>query len=127
MIHHVALETRCAEAEAVAGFFALLGFERIDPPEALAGRALWLEHKEGQTSFRFTQIHVLFAEDPVVPSQGHVAVVATDYEAATERLRRAGFAPEQRSAHWGAARCFVLAPGGHRVEIMAAPPTGAGA
>ena len=29
---------------------------------------------------------------------------------------------DERPRHWGAARCFVRAPGGHRVELMAAPP-----
>lgn len=114
-VHHVALETRRADAEAVAEFFALLGFERVDPPEALRDRALWVQRGE-------TQVHVLYAEDPVVPPQGHVAIVAPDYDAAMERLRAAGFAPEQRTPHWGADRCFVTAPGGHRVEVMAGVP-----
>jgi catechol 2,3-dioxygenase-like lactoylglutathione lyase family enzyme len=39
-----------------------------------------------------------------------------------EALRRAGFEPEPRREHWGAPRCFVRDPAGHRVEIMAAPP-----
>lgn len=119
MIHHVALETRREDADAVASFFALLGFERAVPPEALRGRALWLAHGARPPE---SQIHVLFAEDPHVPPQGHVAVVAPDYQLAMVRLRAAGFEPEQRTPHWGAARCFVTAPGGHRVEVMAAPP-----
>ncbi len=118
-VHHVALEAAPADREPLAGFFVLLGFARVDPPSTLRDRALWLE-RDG------TQIHVLFAADPVAPAQGHVAVVAADYDAALERLRAAGFAPEPRREHWGAARCLVRAPGGHRVEVMAAPP-GAGA
>jgi catechol 2,3-dioxygenase-like lactoylglutathione lyase family enzyme len=122
-VHHAALETAPADREPLAAFFALLGFERVEPPEALRDRALWLE-RQG------TQIHVLFADAPVVPRQGHVAVVAPDYDAAMERLEAAGFEPEQRTRYWPAhnpaPRCFVRAPGGHRVEVMAAPP-GAGA
>ena len=118
-VHHVALETAPADREALAGFFALLGFERVEPPPALRERALWVE-RDG------TQIHLLFADDPVAPPQGHVAIVERAYEAALQRLRAAGFEPEPRTAHWGAPRCFVRAPGGHRVEVMAAPP-GAGA
>jgi hypothetical protein len=38
------------------------------------------------------------------------------------RLEAAGFPVEPRPRHWGAARAFVRSPGGHRVEIMAAPP-----
>lgn len=118
-VHHVALETAPAAREPLAAFFALLGFERVEPPPALRDRAFWLE-REG------TQIHVLFVDDPVAPPQGHVAVVASDYAAALERLRAAGFAPAPRSGYWPAhnpaPRCFVRAPGGHRVEVMAAPP-----
>lgn len=114
-LHHAALETAPADREPLAAFFALLGFERVEPPPALRDRAFWLE-REG------TQIHVLFADAPVAPPQGHVAVVAPDYDAALERLRGAGFSPEPRAEHWSAPRCFVRAPGGHRVEVMAAPP-----
>lgn len=128
MIHHVALEAAPADREPLAAFFALLGFARVDPPPALRDRALWLEHKdEGVRPLHlYVQVHVLFAEEPVVPPQGHVAIVAPDYEATLGRLRAAGFEPEPRTEHWGQRRCFVRAPGGHRIELMAAPP-GAGA
>src|SRR3954447_18563500 len=33
-----------------------------------------------------------------------------------------GHEVEPRTQHWDAPRAFVRAPGGHRVEIMAAPP-----
>ncbi len=118
-VHHVALEAAGADRDALVGFFALLGFAEVEPPEALRGRARWLERGG-------TQIHVLAADAPVVVPQSHVAVVAPDYEAALARLRAAGFEPCARSEHWGAPRCSVRAPGGHRVEVMAAPP-GAGA
>ena len=115
MIHHVALEVRRAEAAAAEGFWALLGFARVEPPPSLADRAVWLE-REG------TQVHLLYADGPVAPPEGHVAVVASDYEATLARLRAAGFAPDPRAEHWGAPRCFVRAPGGHRVEVMSRPP-----
>jgi catechol 2,3-dioxygenase-like lactoylglutathione lyase family enzyme len=114
-LHHVALETAPADREALVRFFALLGFAEVPPPESLQGRTRWLERDR-------LQIHLLFADDAVAPPQGHVAIVERDYDAAVERLRAYGFAPEQRTAHWGAARCFVTAPGGHRVEVMAARP-----
>jgi catechol 2,3-dioxygenase-like lactoylglutathione lyase family enzyme len=127
-LHHAALEAAPADREPLADFFALLGFARVEPPPGLrrahaaeggGSQTLWLE-REG------TQIHVLFADAAVVPPEGHVAVVTPDYEDALARLREAGFSPEPRTPHWGADRCFVRAPGGHRVEVMAAPP-GAGA
>jgi catechol 2,3-dioxygenase-like lactoylglutathione lyase family enzyme len=114
-LHHVALETAPGDREPLVRFFGLLGFAEVPPPESLLGRTRWLE-RDGH------QIHLLFSDEPVAPPQGHVAIVERDFDAAIQRLRSAGFAPEQRTAHWGAARCFVIAPGGHRVEVMAAPP-----
>lgn len=119
MIQHVALETAPADAAACERFWALLGFERVAPPRSLRDRTVWLER-------RGTQVHLLLAGEPVAPPQGHVAVVCDDYDAALGRLRAAGFAPEPRAEHWGAPRCFVRCPAGHRVEVMAAAP-GAGA
>jgi len=39
-----------------------------------------------------------------------------------ERLRGAGFKVEDARRLWGADRAFAIGPGGHRVELMAAPP-----
>jgi hypothetical protein len=58
----------------------------------------------------------------VVPPAGHVAVVAPGYEATITALRAAGHEVADRARHWGAPRAFATAPGGHRVEVMAAPP-----
>jgi catechol 2,3-dioxygenase-like lactoylglutathione lyase family enzyme len=71
-----------------------------------------------------TQVHLLYADDPVVPAQGHVAVVVGDHDATFERLSSAGFVPEQRERHWGSPRAFVRCPAGHRVEFMAFAPGG---
>ncbi|MGI8623575.1 MAG: VOC family protein [Solirubrobacteraceae bacterium] len=115
MIHHVALESHRGDEAALVGFFRLLGFREVAPPPALAERSTWVQAGS-------TQIHLLWADEPVAPPQGHVAVVASDYDATLVALREAGFEPEPRTEHWGAPRAFVRAPGGHRVEIMAAPP-----
>ena len=115
MIHHIALEVRRDDVAACERFWALLGFERVEPPATLADRAVWVERGR-------TQVHLMYADDPVTMPEGHVAVVAEDYDEALERLRAAGFALEPRFAHWGAPRCFVREPAGHRVEVMAAPP-----
>jgi catechol 2,3-dioxygenase-like lactoylglutathione lyase family enzyme len=110
----VGIEVAPADVEAMVGFFGLLGFEQVEPPEALS-QFTWVE-REG------TQIHLMPRERPVVPEVGHVAVVTPDFEEALERLRRAGFAAERRREHWGQPRAWATAPGGHRVELMAAPP-----
>lgn len=104
-----------ADIEAAAGFFELLGFERVEPPETLR-KYTWLE-REG------TQVHLMPEAAPTVPSPGHLAVVVPDFEAAVARLRERGFEVEPKRQHWGEARALAIAPGGHRVELMAAPPT----
>ncbi len=116
MIHHVALETRRADVAAAVAFWALLGFTRVEPPPSLAARAAWVQEPGG------TQVHLLYAEAPVAAPEGHVALVLADYEAALARLRAAGVAVDERTRHWGAARSVVIAPGGHRVELMASAP-----
>lgn len=114
-LHHVALEVSLEDQDALVAFFALLGFAEVPPPPSLLGSSRWVQ-RDG------LQIHLLFADAPVAPAQGHVAIVERDYDQALDRLRAAGFSPEFREEHWGAPRCFVDAPGGHRVEVMAAPP-----
>jgi catechol 2,3-dioxygenase-like lactoylglutathione lyase family enzyme len=116
VIQHVALETRRADVDAAVAFWGLLGFARVEPPPSLADRATWLQEPGG------TQVHLLYAESPVVMPAGHVAVVARDYEAALARLRAGGVAVDERTRHWGAPRSVVVAPGGHRVEVMASAP-----
>jgi catechol 2,3-dioxygenase-like lactoylglutathione lyase family enzyme len=115
-LQHVALETRPADADAEVAFWALLGFDRVEPPGTLAERSTWVQSGAAQ-------IHLLHADEPVVPPETHVAVVCEAFEETVQELERAGFAVEPRTPHWGAARAFTRSPGGHRVEVMAAPPT----
>lgn len=115
MIQHVAIELRECDVEACLRFWALLGFEQVQPPAALAARTAWVQAGA-------TQIHLLFAEQPVAAPQGHVAVVVGEYDATLAALGRAGFEPQPRTEHWGSPRCFVRSPAGHRVEVMAFGP-----
>lgn len=116
-ISHVALEVRREDVAAEVGFWALIEFEAVSPPDSLAERSAWVARGA-------TQVHLLFADAPVIPAEGHVALVLGDaFGAACERLRAAGHAPEPRAEHWGAARAFVRTPAGHRVELMAAGPS----
>jgi catechol 2,3-dioxygenase-like lactoylglutathione lyase family enzyme len=115
VIQHVAIEVRERDIAPCVRFWALLGFERVEPPAALADRSAWVQAGG-------TQVHLLFAEEPVVPPEGHVAVVVGDYDATLAALREAGFEPDPRTQHWGSPRAFVRCPAGHRVELMAFAP-----
>jgi catechol 2,3-dioxygenase-like lactoylglutathione lyase family enzyme len=114
VLHHVGIEVAAGDMEASVGFFELLGFERVEPPETLR-EFTWLEC-EG------TQVHLMPEAEPTVPSPGHLAVVVADFEATVARLREAGFEVEPKREHWGEPRALAIAPGGHRVELMAAAP-----
>jgi hypothetical protein len=114
VLHHVGIEVAPSDVERLAELFELLGFERVEPPPSLS-RFTWLERSG-------TQIHLLPDEEPVVPPEGHVAVVAPDFEASCERIAAAGFEIERRGEHWGSPRAKVTAPGGQVVELMEFPP-----
>ena len=114
MIHHVALEVPPDSAGDEVAFWALLGFCEVVPPGELAVRARWVE-LEG------IQVHLLFADAPVVPADGHVAVATRDYDAVVARLRAAGHEAAPRREHFGTPRTQVRSPAGHLVEVMAPP------
>jgi catechol 2,3-dioxygenase-like lactoylglutathione lyase family enzyme len=114
MLHHVGIEVAPADIERTIELFQLLGFDLVEPPETLA-EFTWLE-RDG------TQVHLMPTEAPKVPSRGHTAVVVADFDAIFAALGKHGFEVERRREHWGAPRAFVLAPGGQRVELMAARP-----
>jgi len=115
VIHHVGIEVGPEEVGRAVELFELLGFERVQPPPTLS-EFTWLERGG-------TQVHLMPDPDPVAPPRGHLAVVVPEFEATLEALREAGFEVEPAREHWGAARARVLAPAGHRVELMAAPPS----
>jgi hypothetical protein len=116
VLQHVTLEVSPGDIERSVEFWGLLDFREVEPPSALAPTFTWVE-REG------TQIHLERNESPTVPPHGHAAVVAADFETTVERLRQAGFEVTPGREHWGAPRAKSTAPGGHVVELMAAPPT----
>jgi catechol 2,3-dioxygenase-like lactoylglutathione lyase family enzyme len=115
MLHHVGIELQPADVERTVALFTLLGFERVEPPPALAADFTWLE-RDG------TQVHLMHEQRPTVPERGHLAVVVPDFETTLERLHEHGFETRPGREHWGAPRAHLIAPGGHRIELMAAPP-----
>ena len=115
-LQHVSLEVRPDDVPAELAFWRLLGFAEVEPPGTLGERSAWVERAG-------TQIHLQWQDEPLAPPEGHAAVVVDDWDGVVARLRAEGYEVNERPRHWGAARCFVRAPGGHRVELMAAPPS----
>jgi len=115
VLQHVSIEVSPAEAERAIEFWSLVGFDEVESPEPLGDAVRWLE-REG------TQIHLILTEGHTAPALGHAAIVVPDHGAAKERLREAGFEVQDTRPLWGADRAFAISPGGHRVELMAAPP-----
>jgi Glyoxalase/Bleomycin resistance protein/Dioxygenase superfamily len=117
MLQHVGIEVAPADVPRAVEFFTLLGFEQVEPPPALADRFTWLDGGG-------TQIHLMHEERPVVPSRAHLAILTPDFDITLARLREHGFESQPGQEHWGSSRAHLLAPGGHRVELMGAPPAG---
>ena len=115
MLHHVSLEVPTEEVGRAVEFWSLLGFATVEAPEELGGYVSWLERAG-------TQIHLIHVEGTAAPSLGHAAVVVDDFEAAFAALEEAGHEPERHRELWGEPRAFAKMPGGHLVELMAAPP-----
>jgi catechol 2,3-dioxygenase-like lactoylglutathione lyase family enzyme len=117
VLQHVSIEVPPDETERMLEFWRIVGFEEVESPEPLGDSVRWLEHAG-------TQIHLILTERHTAPVLGHTAVVVPEHGAAKEALREAGFQVEDARQLWGADRAFAIAPGGHRVELMAAaPPT----
>ncbi len=114
MLHHVGIEVAPEDVERTVELFRLLGFEVVEPPPTLR-EFTWLERAG-------TQVHLMPTEGPTVPRRGHTAVVVAEFERTFATLREAGFEVEPRREHWGRPRALALAPGGQRIELMAAPP-----
>jgi hypothetical protein len=115
MLHHVSIEVTPDQVEPCVACWGLLGFAPVEAPEELRPYVTWLERGG-------TQIHLIHSEAATVPPLGHPAVVVDDFEATFSALERAGHEPERHRELWGEPRAFVTMPGGHKVELMAAPP-----
>jgi hypothetical protein len=115
VLQHVSIEVDPAAVDDAVEFWKLIGFETVDSPEPLGGYVTWLERNG-------TQIHLIHTEGATVPVLGHAAVVVNDHPATVQALRDAGHQVEDARELWGAPRAFAIGPGGHRVELMGAPP-----
>src|SRR6266508_1700335 len=115
MLQHVAIEVPPDETERMLEFWKIVGFEEVEAPGPLGDSVRWLERNG-------TQIHLILTEGHTAPVLGRAAVVGPEHAATKEALREAGFQVDDTRQLWGADRAFAIAPGGHRVELMAAPP-----
>ena len=114
-LHHVSIEVPPEDVERTVEFWTILGFERLPAPDAIAEYVTWLERGPNQ-------IHLIHTPEAAVPVLGHPAVVASELDQTVAALRAAGFEFEESRELWGERRGFAIAPAGHRVELMAAPP-----
>jgi catechol 2,3-dioxygenase-like lactoylglutathione lyase family enzyme len=115
MLQHVTLEVQPERVRECVAFWGLLGFTEMVAPPTLRDRFTWVEH-EG------TQIHLVPLADPVAMREGHVAVVAPDYEAVLRALAEHGFQTREGSNAWDAPRTFVRDPAGNLIEVMSKAP-----
>ncbi len=115
MLQHVTLEVTPDQVRDCVAFWALLGFTEMTPPPLLRDRFTWVE-REG------TQIHLVPVEQPIAAREGHVAVLAEDFEATLERLTSAGYQLREGTNAWDAPRSFVRDPAGHLIEVMSSSP-----
>lgn len=116
MIHHTALEVRPDSVREEVAFWTAIGFAEVAVPGELGDGYTWLEN-------RGTQVHLMHVPEPVIPERGHVAVVPLDFEATLEGLRVLGIELRPGRELWGEKRAKAISPGGHTVEVMAAPPS----
>lgn len=119
-IHHVTVTVPAEELiDVTAGFYALLGGERLKRPEMLAADTpgCWL-------GFDSTQVHLIVGESR--PGKAHFALdMGEDYEPARQRLSAAGVEIREARRSWGARRCFVRDPAHNLVELFESPPESA--
>jgi len=144
VLHHVALELDPADLPRAREFWRLLGYVEVEPPPSLAGRTVWLEPGPApDIAASPTQIHLIPRDTPAAPPTpgpdpaaverpspaverpapaGHAAILVPGYAERLGELRRHEFEVRDRRPHWGAPRAFAAHPGGHTIELMAAPP-----
>jgi catechol 2,3-dioxygenase-like lactoylglutathione lyase family enzyme len=113
--HHVQLAMPPGrEADAVAFYRDVLGFEHVTKPQHLADR--------GGCWFRSGPVELhLGVEAAFRPAtKAHPAILVDDLDAVASRLRGAGFEPVVDTELEGHRRVYVSDPFGNRVELIQA-------
>lgn len=116
MLHHVSLEVAPEDGDRFAELLATIGFTPVEAPGPLGDAVGWF-------SAGGTQVHLILTDAARAPVLGHAAFVAERFDATIAALRERGFEVTDARELWGEQRAFVLAPSGHRIELMAAPPS----
>jgi catechol 2,3-dioxygenase-like lactoylglutathione lyase family enzyme len=117
MLQHAGIEVSPADLDRTVEFFTILGFTQV--PNPIGPDFTWLE-RDGD------QIHLMHDPSPTVPPRAHIAVLCPQLDATMARLQEHGFEVNHGREHWNAPRALAIAPGGHRIELMSAPPPAAG-
>lgn len=117
MLHHVSIEVTPGHADRFGELLLAIGFTPVAAPAALGDAVQWFGR-------RGTQVHLILTPAATVPVLGHAAFAVDDFAATLAELRDRRFEVEEARELWGERRAFALAPGGHRLELMAAPPPG---
>jgi catechol 2,3-dioxygenase-like lactoylglutathione lyase family enzyme len=114
-LHHVSIEVTPANADRFGELLEAIGFDPVVSPEPLGDSVRWFDGGG-------TQVHLILTEGATAPALGHAAFAVTPFAQVVAALRGLGFEVEEARQLWGEHRAFVLAPDGHRLEVMAAPP-----
>jgi catechol 2,3-dioxygenase-like lactoylglutathione lyase family enzyme len=114
-LHHVSIEVTPGNADRFGELLDAMGFDPIDSPEPLGDSVRWFDGGG-------THVHLILTEGATAPALGHAAFAVTPFEQVVDAIRARGFEVEEARQLWGERRAFVLAPDGHRVEVMAAAP-----
>ena len=122
-LHHVQVACPPGGEDAVRRFYADgLGLTEVNKPPALRGRGgAWFRAYDGDGAV-VAELHV-GVEDPFAPARrAHPAFLVDDLDAATYRLRTAGFEVDQRERETleGYLRFHAFDPHGNRVEVLQA-------
>jgi catechol 2,3-dioxygenase-like lactoylglutathione lyase family enzyme len=118
MIQHVTREIPASVLDACVHFYMILGFEPVQAPPGVEGRAVWMAQVGDPDG---VHLHLML-NDESSPAPGHVAFVVERYDEVVAALSDRGFALDPRREHWGSPRSYVRDPASNLVELMARAP-----
>jgi catechol 2,3-dioxygenase-like lactoylglutathione lyase family enzyme len=111
-IDHIQIAVPSAlEAQCLAFYREVLGFEEIPKPAELRGRdGAWFQAGP-------LQLHIGIDPAPSPTSKRHICFLVADVDAAKAELPADGISIEEESQTDGLARFFIRDPAGNRLEI----------